>query len=302
MSPLVVVRTPLPEGALEPLSGRARLELLAEGAPRADLLRAIREADGLIAFLTDAIDQELFSLAPRLAVVANVAVGVNNVDLAAARKAGVVITNTPDVLTDATADCTMALILMVTRRLGEGERELRAGRFSGWTPTYLLGSGLQKKRLGIIGMGRIGRAVAKRARAFGVKVLGSDRHANDEILAQSDVVSLHVPLTDKTRHLIDEAALERMKPGSYLVNTSRGPVVDEAALARALASGRLAGAALDVFEEEPRVHPELLAAPNTVLVPHLGSNTREARLAMARLAAANVAAVLGGRKALTPVG
>jgi glyoxylate reductase len=224
----------------------------------------------------------------------------------------VTVTNTPGVLTDATADLAIALMLAVTRRLGEGERLIRAERGWAWAIDFMLGTSLQGKLLGIVGYGAIGRATAERARAFGMEIAYTQRHeaedaggaeylALDELLARADVVSLHVPLSPATRHLIDASRLAAMRSSAYLVNTARGPVVEEAALARALAGGVIAGAALDVFEEEPDVHPELLALDNVVLVPHLGSATVETRLAMAGLAARNAAAVLRGEPPLTPV-
>jgi glyoxylate reductase len=311
--PIVIVRTPVPEGAYAPLEGVAALRAVPSEVPRAGLLAALGEAVGLVTFLTDQVDAELLAAGPRLQVVANYAVGVNNVDFAAARARGVWITNTPDVLTEATAELAVGSMIALLRRFAEGERELRAGRFGGWTPTYLVGEGLAGKTLGIVGFGRIGRAVAVRAAAFGVKVVyassvevapapaAARRMSLEELLTTSDVVSLHVPLTAETRHLIDARALARMKPSAVLVNTARGPVVDEAALARALHGHRIAGAAIDVYENEPRVHPELLAAPSTLLLPHLGSNTRSARLAMGELAARNVVAVLRGERPPTPV-
>jgi glyoxylate reductase len=267
--------------------------------------------------LTDRIDAAQLDAAPGLRVVANIAVGFDNIDLAAARARGIVVTNTPDVLTEATADLTWGLILAAMRRIGEGERLVRRGGWSGWALDFMLGTDLRGKQLGIVGFGRIGRAVASRAAAFGMRVAfttvdddaaagpGADglwtRLGLDELLTGSDVVSLHVPLTASTRHLIDQRAILRMKRRAYLVNTSRGPVVDEAALAWALGEGLIAGAALDVFEEEPRVHPDLLSLENVVLVPHLGSATIETRTAMADLAARNVLAVLSGGDPLTPV-
>jgi len=222
-----------------------------------------------------------------------------------------VVTNTPDVLTDAVADLTWALILAVTRRIGEGERIVRAGAWRGWSFEFMLGSSLAGKQLGIVGPGRIGRAVGARAAAFGMSVAYASRRTGDwqgaepmsldRLLATSDVLSLHVPLRSETRHLIDQRAFARMKRTAYLVNTTRGAVVDEAALVWALGERLIAGAALDVFEREPEVHPGLLELENVVLTPHLGSATRETRLAMAELAARNVIAVLGGQPPLTPV-
>ena len=281
--------------------------------PRADLLRRVAGKQGLIAMLVDAVDAELFAHADALRVVANVAVGYNNVDVPAARARGVVVTNTPDVLTDATADIAWALILDITRRITEGDRLVRAGGWKGWGLEFMLGTSVAGKQLGVVGMGRIGRAVAARARVFGVRVAYWQRDPSrppepdatplslETLLETSDVVSLHVPLTSDTRHLIDGAALARMKRTAYLVNTARGPVVDEAALAAVLKERKIAGAALDVFEREPEVHAALLTLENVLLVPHLGSATRETRTAMADLAARNVIAVLTGGTALTPI-
>ena len=260
--------------------------------------------------LHDRVDEDMLSAAgEQLRVVANVAVGYDNVDLDAARRHGVVITNTPGVLTDATADLAFSLLLMITRRLGEGERRIRSGEPWAWSIDFMLGSGLHGKTLGIVGYGAIGRAVAARARAFGLEVVytdpfpGSDpgRVEDGELLEHSHFISLHCPLTPETHHLIDAAALARMRDDAYLVNTARGPIVDEAALAAALRDGTIAGAALDVFEHEPEVHPELVALDNVVLMPHLGSATVETRIAMAELAAANVVAVLAGEDPQTPV-
>ncbi|WP_284743640.1 2-hydroxyacid dehydrogenase [Amycolatopsis sp. RTGN1] len=264
-------------------------------------------ADAVVGMLHDRLDGALADAAgPGLKVVANVAVGYDNVDVPALAGRGVVVTNTPGVLTDATADLAFGLLLAVTRRIGEGERLLRSRTPWSFHLGFLLGSGLQGKTLGIVGFGQIGRAVAKRAEAFGMSIVHSGRSkagsvSFEELLARSDVVSLHCPLTPETRHLIDAAALRAMKPGAYLVNTTRGPVVDEAALADALEAGEIAGAALDVFEKEPDVEPRLLGRDDVVLSPHLGSATVETRTAMAVLAARNVAAVLAGRPPLTEV-
>jgi glyoxylate reductase len=243
-------------------------------------------------------------------VVANVAVGYNNIDVTYARSRGVVVTNTPDVLTESVADFTWAMILAITRRLAEGDRLIRRNGWKAWAFDFMLGTELRDKQLGLIGFGRIARAVAARAPVFGLRVAYADpkevdgpfaKMSIDRLLTTSDVVSLHVPLTADTRHLIDRTALARMKRSAYLVNTARGPVIDEAALAWALRERLIAGAALDVYENEPAVHPELLPLDNVLLVPHLGSATTETRTAMANLAADNVIAVLGGRSPLTPV-
>lgn len=259
----------------------------------------------LVSMVTDAINREVIAAGDALKIIANVAVGYNNVDVAAARERGIIVTNTPDVLTDATADFTLALILAVTRRLGEGERWLRRGDWPGWAFDQLLGMQLKGKQLGVVGFGRIGHAVAARAQAFGMTIAHTSRSDAgiplDRLLATSDVVSLHVPLMPETRHLIGQPELARMKRTAYLINTTRGPVVDEAALAWALKNRLIAGAALDVYEREPEVHPDLFPLENVVLAPHLGSATTETRTAMADLAARNVIAVLGGDPPLTQV-
>ena len=272
--------------------------------PRDELLRRVREVAALVPTLADRVDTELLDAAPRLRVVANHAVGYDNVDVPACTARGVWVTNTPDVLTDATADLAWALILSLARRLREGERMVRAGEYAGWAPTMLLGRELRGRTLGILGYGRIGRAVARRAEGFGMRVLFTARGGGtpfDELLQQSDVLSIHCPLTPQTHHLFDAAALLRMKRGALLVNTARGPIVDEAALAAALEAGHLGGAALDVFEHEPLVHPKLMGRDDVVLLPHLGSATQEARESMARIALTQVELVLRGERPQTPV-
>jgi glyoxylate reductase len=264
-----------------------------------DVATLLAEADAAIVLLSDPITRRVLEANPNLRIVSNFAVGYNNIDLDAARELGVTVTNTPGVLTEATADLTMALILGITRRIVESDAALRASGRCEWEPLAFLGASLQQKRLGIIGMGRIGTAVATRARAFGMDVIGVRRGDSlDELLATSDIVSVHVPLSRETQHLIDAAALAKMKPGAYLINTARGPIVDEEALCDALDSGHLRGAGLDVYEHEPRVHPRLLAMKNVVLLPHIGSATQEARDAMARIAATNVLRFLGGAEPL----
>ena len=273
--------------------------------PHAELVARVPGKQALISMVTDDVDRSVIEAGDALRVIANVAVGYNNIDVAAARARGIVVTNTPDVLTAATADFTWALILAITRRLGEGERLLRRGDWKGWALDFLPGTEVRGRQLGIVGFGRIGRAVADRAAAFGMSVVHAARSgggmALDRLLSTSDVVSLHVPLTPDTRHLIDQPALARMKRTAYLINTSRGPVVDEAALAWALKNRLIAGAALDVYEREPIVHPDLLPLENVILAPHLGSGTSETRLAMTDLAVRNVLAVLAGQPPLTPV-
>jgi glyoxylate reductase len=250
--------------------------------PRATLLERVAGHDGLVTMLTDSVDAVLLDAAGKqLRIVANYAVGLDNVDLEECERRGIVVSNTPDVLTDATAEMTIALMLALTRRVAEGDRFLRRQEPWLWAPTFMVGRGLAGMTLGIVGYGRIGQAVARIAEAHGMQIVHSI--ALDELLGAADVVSLHVPLTDDTRHLIGERELGLMKPTAYLVNTSRGPVVDEAALARALAAGRIAGAALDVFEREPDVEPALLELDSVVLAPHLASATHEAREAMGML-------------------
>jgi glyoxylate reductase len=270
---------------------------------RAPLGPALATADALIALLTDRIDAAVLDAAPRLRIVANFAVGFDNVDVAAATARGVCVSNTPDVLTEATADLAFALALAAARRLGEGERQIRAGRWTGWAPDQLLGVDVWGRTLGIVGMGRIGRAMARRGRGFGMDVLYAsprevagegERVELDALFARADVVSLHCPLTAETRHLVDARRLALMKPGAILVNTARGPLVAEAALAAALAAGRLAGAGLDVFAAEPAVHPALLAEERAVLAPHVGSATTTARTRMGELCASAVRSVLAG--------
>jgi len=269
----------------------------------------IADKEGIVCLLTDAMTPEVMEAAPGLKVIANVAVGYNNIDVPAATARGIIVTNTPEVLTEATADLTWALIMDITRRVSEGDRMIRRGAWKGWALDFMLGNELNGKTLGIIGYGRIGQAVASRAIPFGLRVIHSDVQAVpgsgaipvDRLLATADIVSIHCPLTPQTRHLINQAALARMKRSAYLINTSRGPVVDEAALAWALKNGIISGAALDVFEEEPAVHKDLLTLENVVLAPHLGSATTETRTAMADLAVRNAIAVLTGQSPLTPV-
>ena len=313
--PLVVASAALPIDIRPVLGQGVALRQPAAGSmPRAALLAELAEADALVSLLDVAVDEELLDAAPRLRVVANVAVGFDNVDLPAATRRGVVVTNTPDVLTDATADFTFALLLAAARRLAEGEALARSGDWRGWAPDLLLGQDVAGRTLGIIGLGRIGQAVARRARGFDMRVLYAGRRPAaeatallathvplDELLSRSDAVTLHCPLTAETRHIIDAAALARMKPTAVLVNTARGACVDEAALADALERGVIAGAGLDVFEHEPSIHPRLLATRRAVLAPHLGSATLTARGNMARLSAEAVADVLAGRPPAHPL-
>jgi glyoxylate reductase len=263
----------------------------------------------------DRIDEVVLSVGKKLKVISTVAVGVDNIDVVAAKDRGIVVTNTPDILAGATAELTWALLLAVMRRIGEGDRLIRNRNWKGWAFDFLLGAELRGKQLGIIGAGRIGRAVAAIAPAFGMRTVYAARPGQsegqvvsgvpvfslDELLLTSDVVSVHLPLTVDTRHFINRRTLVRMKRSAFLINTSRGGVVDETALAWALDQRLIAGAGLDVFEDEPHVHSDLVARENVCLTPHLGSATRETRTAMAELAVRNVLEVLEGRSALTPV-
>lgn len=316
----VVVTGRIPEQAVDSLA--AEHDVVAhdeeDAVSREALLEMVRGADALVTLLTESVDAELLDAAgPQLKVVANVAVGYNNVDVDACRERDVLVTNTPDVLTDATADTAFGLLLMVSRRLGEGERIIRSRTPWKWGMFYLLGQGLQGKTIGIVGLGGIGAAMARRARAFGMDVvyhsrrpcapelaeeLAATRLDLTELLRTSDVVSLHCPYSEATHHLIGAEQLTLMKETAYLINSARGPIVDEEALVQALRAGTIAGAGLDVFEQEPEVHEGLLGLENVALAPHLGSATVETRTAMAQLAADNVLAVLRGEAALTPVG
>jgi glyoxylate reductase len=311
--PTILVTRTLPSSILSKLESVGTVDLYADGTmPHEQLVSRIADKDAAVCMLTDRVDAVVLDAAPRLKVVANVAVGFNNIDVRHARSKGVIVTNTPDVLTESVAHFTWALVLAITRRLSEGERLVRRGGWKGWSFDFMLGTELQGKQLGVVGFGRIGRAVAAKASVFGMRVAYSGRRdagvrgaefmSIDRLLNTSDVVTLHVPLNDDTRHLIDKKAIARMKRSAYLVNTSRGPVIDEEALAWALQQHLLAGAALDVYENEPVIHPDLLSLENVLLVPHLGSGTTETRMAMASLAVDNVVAVLGGKPALTPVG
>ncbi|TDL31573.1 2-hydroxyacid dehydrogenase [Arthrobacter nitrophenolicus] len=316
----VVVTGRIPEAALEKLRAEHEVDAWTgpESISREELLRRVAGADAVVSLLTERIDAELLDAAgPQLKVVANVAVGYDNINVPACTERGVVATNTPGVLIDATADIALSLILMATRRLGEGERLIRSGEAWKWGMFFLLGSSLKGKTLGVVGMGGIGQATARRAKAFGMEIvyqsrseidpavaseLGARRVDLDELLAVSDVVSLHCPYGPATHHLIGAEQLAAMKDSAYLVNTARGPIVDEAALAAALRDGIIAGAGLDVYEQEPTVHPGLLDLDNVVLLPHLGSATVETRTAMAMLAADNALAVLSGNQPPAPIG
>jgi glyoxylate reductase len=309
---IVLVTGQLPVSALA-LLGEADIRVVDGTKDRKAFLEAARGVDAVMTFVVDKVDAELLDAAgPQLKIVANVAVGYDNIDVPSLKQRGVVVTNTPDVLNGAVAELTWGMILAITRRLGESERLVRRGDWSGWAFDFMTGMELAGKTLGIIGKGRIGRDVARRAAAFDMQVVYGGRTAGgkqdghpilaiDDVLKTADIVSLHVPLRPDTRHLIDARAIALMKPTAYLINTARGPVVDEAALAEALVERRIAGAALDVFEREPVVYPQLFELDNVLLLPHIGSATVETRTAMAELAARNVAAVLAGQAPLTPL-
>ena len=281
----------------------------AEPMPRDELLRRVAACDGLVCMLADRIDPELLDAAPRLKGIGNFAVGIDNIDLAAATARGIPVTNTPGVLTDATAELAWALILAAARRIVEGDRLVRRGAFTGWAPMLLRGVQLTGATLGIVGAGRIGTATGLRAAAFGMHVVYFDRHLSepldergalrvelDELLRAADVVSIHLPLTDETRHLIGAREIALMKATAILVNTGRGAIVDEAALVAALRDGRIAGAGLDVYEHEPALTPGLAELENVVLLPHLGSATVATRDRMATMAAESLVAILDGRR------
>jgi glyoxylate reductase len=308
----ILVTRRIPSAVLATLEADCDVEMYADGdLPHDALVTRVQGKRGLISVITDNIDRAVLEAGRDLAIVATIAVGYNNIDIAVARERGIIVTNTPDVLTEATADLTWALILSMTRRIAEGDRLTRAGRWTGFALDFMLGTDLRGKQLGIIGFGRIGQTVASRAAAFGMRVAYTSRRAQpassgepmplDRLLATSDVVSLHCPLTADTRHMINQSALARMKRTAYLVNAARGPVVDEAALVWALENRIIAGAALDVYEREPEIHPGLRTLENVVLSPHLGSSTIETRTTMIQLAAQNIVAVLKGQPPLTPV-
>jgi glyoxylate reductase len=295
----VFVTRHLPGNALERVAAEHDVEVWPDRLPppRAELLARAPELDGLLALLTDPVDAELIAAAPRLRAISNYAVGVDNVDVEAATARGIPVGNTPDVLTEATADLALALMLAIARRLSEGEAFVRAGEWKTWEPGLLLGHDLHGATVGIVGYGRIGQAVGRRLEGFGCELLTANRSTDlAELLERSDFVTLHCPLTRATRGLIDEDALRRMKPTSYLVNTARGPIVDTDALARALHVGELAGAALDVTDPEPLpADHSLLTAPNLLVVPHVGSATHATRERMADMAVDNLLAGLDGR-------
>ena len=324
MKSRVLVTNRIPAAVLQHLESDLEIDYHTEqnALSRDQLLDRVRDKHGLLCVVTDTIDAGIIKAGSQLRVIANIAVGYDNIDIATAKKHGIVVTNTPEVLTESVAELTWGLILNVTRRVVEGDRLIQSGVWKGWALDFMLGMELFGKQLGVVGSGRIGRAVAARASVFGMKVVFAARKESndttdrsqltktlkdssvmplDRLLATSDVVSLHVPMTSDTHHLIDREALVNMKPSAYLINTSRGPVVDEDALVLALREGLIAGAALDVYEREPMVNSGLLGLSNVVLSPHLGSATHETRTAMADLAARNLMEVLSGNSPITPI-
>jgi len=318
MSKSVFISNVLPDEARQLIPHEWRAEYNEADIPlsKAELIRRLQGKDGLVCHIISTIDEEVLAACPGLKVVANVAVGFNNIDAAAARRRGVVVTNTPDVLTETTADFAWTLLMAAARRVVEADHYARSGEWKAWKWDLLWGTDVYGKTLGVLGFGRIGRAVARRAGGFNMRILyhdavraeaaaerelGATFAPKETVLAEADFVTVHTNLTAETRHLIDEAALQRMKKTAILVNAARGPIVDEAALVRALREGWIAGAGLDVFEEEPTIHPGLVPLRNVVLAPHIASASHDTRIEMARLAVRNCIAVLEGKPALTPV-
>lgn len=309
--PTIYVTRRIPQPALDRLAEvfSVRVNPLERALTRAELLQEVRDCDALLCLLTDTIDRAVIDAAPRLKVIANYAVGYNNIDLEYATHKGIVVCNTPGVLTESTADLAFALILACARRIVEADRFTRDGSFVGWEPMLMLGNDVHSKTLGLIGLGRIGMAVARRAAGFSMRVLYYDPSVApgsvpdyrsvplEELIREADFISIHVPFTPATRHLIDADALAAMRHNVVLINTARGAVVDEAALADALANGRIAAAGMDVYEDEPLIDPRLLTLPNVVLLPHIGSASIATRTAMGLLAAENAIAVIMGRDA-----
>lgn len=318
LKPKVLVTRSIPREGLDLLASLCDLDVNQEdrALSKDELKSRLADKDALLSLLSDPIDRDVLAAGPRLRVVANYAVGFNNIDVAAATARGIVVTNTPGVLTETTADLAWTLLMAAARRVVEGDALVRAGKFTGWGPMLLLGHDIYGKTLGIIGLGRIGEAVARRARGFDMNVLYYSAHRKnpedesrlgvryaslDELLAQSDFVSIHAPLTDATRHMIGHRELAMMKPSAVLVNTARGPVVDESALVQALREGRIAAAGLDVYENEPALAPGLAELPNVTVLPHVGSASLETRTRMAEMVARDILAVLEGRTPAHPV-
>lgn len=313
MKPSVLVTRRLPEPVLQKLTAKCEADINYDDTPlsKEELIRRVADKDGMVTLLTDKIDRDIIDAGTKLKVISNVAVGYDNIDHKYARQKNIYVTNTPEVLTDATADLTWALIFSIVRNIIPADRFSRQGKFKEWQLFLFLGSDLKGKRLGIIGLGRIGRAVAQRASGFEMEVVyydiqRADRELEerlkvsylplDQLLKTSDIITLHPPLTSQTYHLIDQKEFQLMKPGAYLINASRGPVVNEKALVEALKRKNIAGAGLDVYENEPRIEPELLEMDNVVLLPHIGSATLETRTKMAMIAIENVLQGVYGEK------
>ncbi len=311
MKPRILVTKRIPQPGLDRLAEVFELELndRDEHLTPAELRTRVAEADALLCLLTDAIGKDVIDAAPRLRCISNYAVGYNNIDVASATQRGITVCNTPGVLTESTADLAWALIMACSRRIVESDRFVRAGRFTGWEPLLMLGNDIHRKTLGIIGMGRIGQAVARRAAGFDMKVVYFSPSADpanlpasyikmglEELCRTADIISIHVPLTQQTRHLIGADELRSLKPTAVLINTARGPIVDETALVEALKDKRIASAGFDVFENEPFIPAELIALNNVVLLPHIGSASIETRTSMALLAAENAIAVIQGKE------
>lgn len=313
MLPRVFVTRIIPEAGLEIVRKNCEMELNKEDRvlTKQEVMEGVKGKDGLLCLLTDEIDAEVMDASPQLKIIANYAVGFNNINMASATKRKIMVTNTPGVLTETTADLCWALLMSIARRIVEGDKFVRAGKFKGWAPMLLLGQDVHRKTLGIIGMGRIGQAVARRARGFEMKILYTDTKripedkelelrvefvALEELLQKSDYVTIHVPLTKETHHLISEKELNLMKETAYIINSARGPIIDEKALVKVLKEGKIAGAALDVFEKEPELEPGLDSLDNVVIIPHLGSATLDTRSKMAVMAAENLVAGLKGER------
>ena len=311
MKKKVYITRQIPEAGVDLLKERYRVEIYPENRPMPGdlLLKEIRDCDGLVCLISDSINKQVLASANKLKIVANFAVGYNNIDIAAAKKYGIMVTNTPGVLTNATAEIAFALLIVLTRKIMAADRFTRAGRFSGWDPLLLLGDELKGRTLGIIGMGRIGQEMASKCKAFGMNIIYHNRKpvdqetenrlsasyaSLDKLLQQSDAISIHTPLNDETYHLVNEQTFEQMKTGAYLINTSRGEVMDEKALVRALKAGKIRGAGLDVYEFEPEISHELMGMSNVILLPHIGSATKETRSRMSEMVAKNVIAALEG--------
>lgn len=312
MKPKVLLTHPLLKEAMDYLAEQTELELATsqDFLPHSELVQKIKDKEGLLCFLSDTIDQVVLDNAPALRAISNCAVGINNIDLKLARSRGIIVTNTPNILTEPTADLTMALILATTRRIVEADEFCRQGRFQGWRIDLFLGQGLQGKTLGIIGCGQIGQAVARRAQAFGLKIIYYNRHRLspdreaalkaeyrqlDALLSEADIVSIHASLNPDSDHLINRDKLALMKRSAVLINVARGAIVDEMALAEALKTGQIWAAGLDVYEHEPQIEPDLLSLKNVVLLPHIGSATYETRLQMSLMAVNNLVEALAGK-------